>query len=168
MVQSTESPATPGDQILEALITIGRATRKRLDASLDQGSYFLLHTLSRTGSVRASELAQACELDNSTVSRQLRQLTDNGLVERRPDPCDGRAHLVSLSDEGAEVTALARARKRALVLDQLAGWPEHDVTELARLLGLLAEQVSSGVPAPNPHRPTAPNHSPAAEEGSTR
>lgn len=166
MVQSTESPTTPGDQILEALITIGRATRRRLDASLDQGSYFLLHTLSRTGSIRASDLAQACELDTSTVSRQLRQLTDNGLVERRPDPCDGRAHLVSLSPEGDRVTDEARARKRAIVLDQLAGWPDQDVAELARLLDRLAEQVSSpGVPTPPPT--TATEH-PTAEEGSAR
>lgn len=163
MVQSTDGERAPGDQILEALISIGRATRKRLDASLDQGSYWLLHTLSRTGSIRASDLAQACELDTSTVSRQLRQLTDNGLVERRPDPADGRAHLVSLSAEGDRVTSEARARKRGLVLDQLADWPAQDVADLARLLTRLAAEVSSpGVPLPHPTQPPAP------EEESTR
>lgn len=149
MVHSTDrgvqtSIQSDGDDILESLIAIGRATRKRLDAGAEVGSHWLLHVLSRCGPLRARDLAQACGLDSSTVSRHLRQLQDDGLVERRPDPDDGRAHLVSLSAAGADTAAATRDERRRIILDRLADWPTTDVQALAALLSRLAAEVGAG------------------------
>lgn len=153
MVQSTESPESAEDVILESLITIGRATRKRLDAGAEQGSHWLLHMLRRCGDVRARDLAAVCDLDTSTVSRHLRQLGDAGLIERRPDPDDGRAHLLSLSPAGMRATDRAHAERRRLILDRLADWPAEDVAALAILLSRLAADV--GEPPLTPLLPAA-------------
>lgn len=149
MVQSTDRQAqtsiqSDGDVILESLIAIGRATRKRLDAGAEGGSHWLLHVLSRCGPLRARDLAQVCGLDSSTVSRHLRQLQDDGLVERRPDPDDGRAHLVSLSAAGADTAAVTRDERHRIVLDRLADWPSGDVRALSTLLSRLAAEVGAG------------------------
>ena len=52
--------------------------------------------------MRVSDLAACVELDASTVSRQIKQLEDKGIVERTADPADGRASLVRLTDDGRE------------------------------------------------------------------
>lgn len=163
MVQSTcplPPPPHSGDEdaILESLITIGRATRKRLDAGADQGSHWLLFMLSRSDPIRARDLAHLCGLDTSTVSRHLRQLEDDGLIERRPDPEDGRAHLISPSPEGMNVANARREARRRVILDRLADWPAADVTALATLLSRLADEVGGGVdpcvlPLPHPFAP---------------
>src|SRR5450756_2329034 len=51
---------------------------------------------------RVSLLAECVYSDVSTVSRQVTTLVSYGLLEKVADPHDGRAWMVSLSDEGTE------------------------------------------------------------------
>lgn len=134
--------ATEAALILESLLSIGRAARKRLDAGSDQVSYWVVHMLAQLGPSRNGELAAACGLDASTVSRQIRHLVDVGIVERQQDPADGRAQLVSLSPEGERRVAEAKARRLAIVSDRLAGWSPDDVSTLAELLARLAREIA--------------------------
>ena len=71
--------------------------------SVDRAGYWLLVRLSSQAPVRLSELADTVELDLSTVSRQMRDLVAIGLVVKVPDPDDGRASLLSLSERGRAV-----------------------------------------------------------------
>jgi DNA-binding MarR family transcriptional regulator len=68
------------------------------------------------------------------MSRQLRALEDLGLVAREPDPADGRAWLVHLTEEGARRVASVRVARRARYVRKLAHWDAREVAELARLL----------------------------------
>lgn len=89
--------------------------------TLDKAGYWLLVRLSTECPVRLSELAESVELDLSTVSRQMRDLVAMGLVDKVPDPDDGRASLLSLSDRGRAVLgAVSEARRQALaeVIDE--------------------------------------------------
>ena len=60
---------------------------------LTGASYLLLGHLLEHGPMRSSCLVETFGVDKGAVSRQVRQLLDLGLVERRPDPEDGRAQL---------------------------------------------------------------------------
>ena len=51
---------------------------------------------------RATDLAGYFGVGKATMSRQLHALEELGLVAREPDPADGRASLVRLTDEGRE------------------------------------------------------------------
>src|SRR5690606_41241441 len=50
--------------------------------------------------VRPRDLARTEGLDPSTMSRRLASLTARGLIHREPDPDDGRAQVLSLTEEG--------------------------------------------------------------------
>jgi DNA-binding MarR family transcriptional regulator len=70
-------------------------------------SLSVLHTLSRRGPMRLTALTATEQLTQPAITSLVRRLERDGLVERRPDPSDGRAVLVALTVAGAE---LVRAR----------------------------------------------------------
>ncbi len=72
--------------------------------------------------MRITELAGLVNLDPSTVSRHVAQLERSGLIERTPDPDDGRAQLVTVTDEGQQKLEAAFARRRELLARSLAEW----------------------------------------------
>ena len=59
----------------------------------------MLSWLADEGPVRASAMVEKFGIDKGAVSRQLQHLDDLGLVERTPDPADGRATLVVASED---------------------------------------------------------------------
>ena len=77
------------------------------------------------------------------MSRRLTSLVDRGLVAREPDPADGRASLLCLTDEGREAVRQERDRRVALVTDALEGWDDDDSRDLARLLGQLTDSLET-------------------------
>ncbi|WP_156726059.1 MarR family winged helix-turn-helix transcriptional regulator [Streptomyces apocyni] len=107
---------------------------------LESAAYGLLVRLAECGAQRATALAGYIGVGKATMSRQLRALEELGLVTREPDPADGRASLIRLTDDGRERFATVRAARRAQYVRKLADWDRREVAELARLLG----QLNSG------------------------
>lgn len=66
------------------------------------GQIGVLASLRRRNGVGVSDLAERLSADASTVSRLLKPLEAAGYLEIQPDPTDGRAKLVRLTDAGAE------------------------------------------------------------------
>ncbi len=101
----------------------------------------VLGILNRCGPLRTTAIAAEFYLDPSTVSRQVDALVRSGHVEKVPDPADGRATLVQLTDAGrAELNAHIHAINATLsgLLDQ---WTLDDLQTLTRLLGRLNDDV---------------------------
>lgn len=142
-------------------MTIARATRRHADPPLDQGQLWLLRTLHLDPGQRATELADSCGLDPSTVSRHLRQLEGDGQVRREADPVDRRAHRLFLTAAGEAVVTDAIAQRRHLLRDRFSRWQAADVDELARLLKRLANDLAG--PAQDQNRNRNPN--PASDLG---
>lgn len=101
---------------------------------LEPAAYGLLVRLEEVEPERATDLAAYFGVGKATMSRQLRALEDLGLVTREPDPADGRAYLMRLTDEGRERFARVRTARRERYLRQLSRWDRGEVSELARLL----------------------------------
>lgn len=108
--------------------------RRRPDAAVS-----VVGLLLEKGPQRVGEIAQELGTDPSTVSRKVAALVDAGLVERRVDPDDGRAHLLAATATGAQKCADGRRRRIAMVASVLSGWPEDSRRELATLLGRFAD-----------------------------
>ena len=94
----------------------------------------LLFHLVASGPMRASALAEHTDVDPSTVSRQVERLVRTGVIERRPDPDDGRACLLAPTDVGLDRHAWHVARRTAAFDRMLADWSEVDRSRFAELL----------------------------------
>ena len=109
---------------------LARAVHPRLDPT----AFSLVAYLARNDPKRVSELAAILSLDKSTVSRQIDAVSRLGLVERRPDPADARARLVTLTEDGRATVNTQLDRYRDRMRRVLNTWDVAEVTELARLL----------------------------------
>ncbi|MFD3547874.1 MarR family winged helix-turn-helix transcriptional regulator [Streptomyces sp. NPDC058655] len=110
---------------------------RELHPELEPAAYGLLTRLEAADRQRATELAAYFGVGKATMSRQLRALEVLGLVAREPDPADGRAFLVGLTDEGRKRFLRVRDARREQYMRKLADWDRGEVAELARLLNQL-------------------------------
>jgi DNA-binding MarR family transcriptional regulator len=114
---------------------------------VDRSGYWAMVRLDEAdGPLRLSDLAVSLQLDLSTVSRQVRQLVDAGLVTRHADPEDGRAALVELSRRGRDVLEAVRAARREALAETLAHWNVSDRKSLAESVTRLALDVQEALP----------------------
>nr|WP_079042080.1 MarR family transcriptional regulator [Streptomyces aureus] len=107
---------------------------REVHPELEPAAYGLFVRLDDAGPQRATELAGYFGVGKATMSRQLRALEDLGLVARDPDPADGRASLVRLTEEGRDRFRHVRDARRERYVRKLADWDRAEVAELARLL----------------------------------
>lgn len=110
----------------------------RVSPGMLPGAYKVFSTIARRESVTASALAEHLMIDKGQLSRTIRELEDLGLVERRPDPHDGRSSLLSPTALGLERIAIARAPQEHSLMHSLEGWSIDDIGNLTRLLHALA------------------------------
>ncbi|MGW7366755.1 MarR family winged helix-turn-helix transcriptional regulator [Streptomyces sp. NPDC054841] len=107
---------------------------REVHPELEPAAYGLLVRLEESGPQRATDLAAYFGVGKATMSRQLHALEQLGLVAREPDPADGRASLVRLTDEGLARFRSVRNARRDRYVRKLADWDRGEVAELARLL----------------------------------
>jgi len=138
-------------ELLEASAWFDEALLARL---ADRGWPRLSATRSRIflalsrGPVRVSDLVDELDVSRQAVHKLLDGLAEDGLLARRPDPDDGRAHVVALTDRGRQV-----ARDAGRVLAELE-------QELARRIG--AQHVEALRDALARERGPAPTDPPVA------
>jgi DNA-binding MarR family transcriptional regulator len=143
-VAGQPSPAGPDQEFLalerELTVLLRRARAnqgemaREVHPDLEPAAYGLLVRLDEHGNQRATELACYIGVGKATMSRQLRALEELGLIAREPDPADGRAWLVTLTEEGRGRVGRVRDARRARYVRELAHWDRSEVAELARLL----------------------------------
>lgn len=132
------------DEIVRGLLSILRAVHKGFESlALDKGQLAVLGSMRRLGEIRPSSVADFCGLDVSTISRHIKKLEQDGLVERSPDPADGRAHLVGLSAQGKRMLAHAEQIRREELWSAIGTWSEDDRHQLRTILDRLAEDLQS-------------------------
>jgi DNA-binding MarR family transcriptional regulator len=111
---------------------------KRGDADghdLDRAAYMLLGRIAADGPGRLSTIAADMCVDLSVISRQVSALESAGLLRRTPDPADGRASLIALTDIGDELFQRKRDKFLALLRTLLADWTPAERADFAHLLG---------------------------------
>jgi DNA-binding MarR family transcriptional regulator len=132
-----------GRQLHESVDRLIRRTsvprvHQRLNAAagveLDRSSYWLASWLADSNGRRLSDLAEALHTDLSTISRQVQAAERAGFVERGPDPSDGRASLVYLTQPGQNALERVRAVQRAEILAAIEDWSAEDRRTFARLM----------------------------------
>lgn len=102
---------------------------------LQVAAYLILANVAESGPKRASALVEEFGIDKGAVSRQVQQLCDLGFLERTPDPADGRAAMLSVTEEGQRRLAETVAERRTMLEERLAGWSDADLASFVTALG---------------------------------
>jgi DNA-binding MarR family transcriptional regulator len=154
-----ETPAVTGDDVvleraLEGLFRLG--ANKRFDAAQTQAvglavtraGYAVLRCLAdaEAGTLSIRAVAEACAMDAATASRQVSQLVEAGLVDRRTADGDARAAELSLTDRGRAVYDRIVAYRHAHLAGAVAGWSPGDRATLARLATRLTADLRAARP----------------------
>jgi DNA-binding MarR family transcriptional regulator len=105
-----------------------------------------LATVERHGPLTPSELAEIERVRRPTATRTLRVLGEAGLVERAPDPEDGRSALVSITAAGRDRLRRLRGRKNAYLARRMRDLPAKDVEALERAAAILEGILEDGRP----------------------
>jgi DNA-binding MarR family transcriptional regulator len=114
-------PERLGLQYLNLAYRIRKVVDKHMVTSgLSLARWKVLEILDGKGSIRQKALAQELGFAERSVTQAVESLAGDGLVERMPDPADGRAKLVTLTDEGAAALA-AGTKAGAEVLQRIFG-----------------------------------------------
>ena len=136
----SHEPASAEDALAVLLMSIGRRMRMRNDDDLvDPAQMPLLFALSCRGAVRLNDVAHLTHLDASTISRHVKQLLDKELIVSSPDPEDGRARLVEISDEGSKVLSRTIEHRRRIVAEALTDWTQDERETLRLQLNRLTD-----------------------------
>ena len=120
---------------------VSTAVAAHVHPDLDPASYSLLLMVDDAGPLRGMDVADRTGLDKSTVSRQIATLVDLDLLERVPDPDDGRARRIQLSELGRRRLAQVRSERRKHLHGEFASWSTQDLKDLARLLAKLNAMI---------------------------
>ena len=143
------------DELAGALYAVVlRLSRLPVDEPVDKAGLAVLHETRRLGTFRPSDLAAQMRLDLSTISRHLRSLEQQGMVQRSADPDDARAQRISITARGGDVLKRMMDHRAATIRDAVAHWPEADRDALGRLLRRLADDLSD---LTGPLAPAAPD-----------
>jgi len=143
-VNDAYSPQTPIEGVMHAFTRIGRRLKaKQPGDTIDHSAHLVLFVLRCSGALRLSDLAGRMELDASTASRHVRALEQLGLVRRSPDPDDGRAFRVELTEQGIEQWETGARRRMELLSAAMDGWSEDDILTFERLMTRFADGVAS-------------------------
>ncbi len=114
-----------------------RANAQAVSDGMLPGAFKVLGSIARAGSITMSELTELLMIDKGQMSRTVRELDERGLIERSPDPADGRSMLLSLSEHGAERIAVVHNRRRDILRTVLHGWSVSDIDRFAQMLHAL-------------------------------
>jgi DNA-binding MarR family transcriptional regulator len=102
----------------------------------------VLHTLSRKGPLRLTDLTATEQLKQPALTSLVAKLERDGLVSRRPDPSDGRAVLLSLTREGEQLVRSRRTDRVAnlsRLVDRLNDEERELLAGTARVLARLVD-----------------------------
>ena len=144
---------------VQKLLVAAKHSAPRLEDGVDVTAYPVLFVVAGAGTVRISELATTLHNDASTVSRQVSSLVGTGHLEKSPDPSDGRAWVVSLTDHGSNALARIQASRAAWFQGLLADWDGPVTTEFVTRLGELGDAIDANLRARGAAPPPMPFHS---------
>jgi DNA-binding MarR family transcriptional regulator len=132
---------------LSSMIRRSRELGNELHPGLPMIAYTCLSLVEDTPEIQASDLAGRLGLDKSTVSRQLNQLIESGLVDREGGRPGRRGDPLSLTPKGRRVLAADADGVRERVTCWLADWDEDAIGDLAALMARFNASVGQSMSA---------------------
>ncbi len=89
--------------------------------------------------VRIKNIAHDLDVSPAAASQAVERLVADGMLDRRPDPTDRRAVVITISKKGRKVLDEIKAKSSALLSDVYrdTGLPEADIAAFSRVLSAI-------------------------------
>jgi DNA-binding MarR family transcriptional regulator len=121
--------------------------RRLLDGGNPVASVSTLRALraveQRGGGASIGDVAEYMAVEHSTASRTVAGVVAAGLVTKTSATDDQRKCVLVLTDVGRKALAAVTDRRRELVAETIADWPDTDLDTLVTLLDRLTERFES-------------------------
>ncbi|HEU0103544.1 MAG TPA: MarR family transcriptional regulator [Mycobacteriales bacterium] len=152
----TQLTRTGGDVATRLRGTIARTERllaRQTTGSLTRTQFSVLGALARAGRLRLAVLVEREGVNPTMLSRIVGALEADGLLARSPDPDDGRAVVLEVTDAGRELYQRLQGERAALIEDYLRSLPPAQNRRLVEALPVLeglAQHLHDGAAAGRP------------------
>ncbi|GAA4802435.1 MarR family winged helix-turn-helix transcriptional regulator [Tomitella cavernea] len=152
--QSTAPRFSSDEAVLAAdlrpvLLRLNNLVRRRVPSvELTPAQSTALTTVLDHGPLRMGELAEREQIRMPTATAIIRRVEKLGLVQRRPDPDDGRAVLVELTASGRERLGHVARERNVLLAALLEQLTDGDRQAIAASVPALNAMLALDLPGP--------------------
>lgn len=115
---------------------------RRAVGGLTPSQLSALFIIEQAGPLRVTELASREDVAPPSMTRIVASLEQIHLVSRTPDPADGRAALLVISETGRETLQQVRRVGTTYLTDRLTTVDDESLAVLARALPILESLVA--------------------------
>lgn len=126
-----------------AVMRLSRKIRQQTVEDVTQSQVSVLASVERAGTPTLGELAAAEQVRPPSMTRQVDTLVAAGLLDKLPDPADGRVARVQLTAAGRRALHRSRSLRTAYLvrrLEALTAAERAQVTALTELLERMLEE----------------------------
>lgn len=130
-------PATSQHEtVIQAVVRTYHAVVRPFERHVGMGKirWQILAQLSRNSEMSQAELQQRLRVDGAAITRHVKQLEEDGIVVRRPDPQDNRYTLVTLTEAGSAQTEGMAEKRESFEALATAGLTPDEIALLRRCL----------------------------------
>lgn len=120
-----------------------RQTAQAIEPALHGGELRLIVVLGHHPGMTPKALAEVVGTDKAQLTRSLDRLVEQGWLERRAHPLDGRSRCLYLSDSGQALYARLRQAREAQAAQMLAGCDAGQMGELLAQLQALRGRLEA-------------------------
>lgn len=137
---------TEKGRLIYALVSVNKTIAQKFDLCTDgfsQTRMDLLAQLEIGKTISQKELQQRVNVDNAAVTRHLKHLETNGMIQRVRSATDNRVILVSLTDEGATRITQLRQQKDDFLEHLLEDFTGEEQAALAQMIQRIENNAST-------------------------
>nr|WP_281373116.1 MarR family transcriptional regulator [Kineococcus aurantiacus] len=116
-----------------------KAQVARGQTDVERAMHVVLYVLADAGPLRVGALAERLGTDPSTTSRQTGELVKQDLLRKLPDPDDGRASLLAVTEAGHAVVAAMKQRRHEHLARAVEGFDDDELDAFTGLLSRFAD-----------------------------
>lgn len=128
-------------QITRAYYALVPAFERHMGVS--RARWHMLTTLLRSGEKSQAELVQALQVDGAAVTRQVKQLEEEGLITRRAAPHDNRFTLVALTAAGQRFIEERHDKRETFEARATEGLSAEEIAVTRRCLARIRANVEA-------------------------
>jgi DNA-binding MarR family transcriptional regulator len=108
---------------------------------MSKARWQVLVLLQREGEVSQASMQQQLKVDGAAITRQVKQLEEEGLVLRRADPQDNRFTLVTLTATGRQLAAGMHAKRESFESLVTSGLAPEDLAVMRQCLQQIRQNM---------------------------